>query len=264
MPGLPIEKKYNTKYGKISYYKQDGEPNYVFVHGLGGQKDLFSELFNIKESHNKGILCVDLLGYGKSGDIKEKYSFHIQAEALRELFLNLGITKINLVLHSMSSALTPHFLKFNDLEISQIFLLEGNLFEEDADWSHKISIMSDLEYKIYFEKIQKCSYLLLSQQLQSSYPEEQINKWAQCYVNANERAFRETSEELYEVTSNGSIIKTLYNFPGKIVYFRGGKNQDWSGYDKLKELDIDIIKVENAGHYLMLDNPRFVYSKIFE
>lgn len=266
MTGLPIEKKINTKHGIISYYQQNGKPNYIFIHGLGGQKELFSGLFKIPTTHEKGIICIDLLGYGKSSRIVDnlKYSFNLQAEAIKEMLLSLRLEKNNIVLHSMSSALLPQLLKFKDIEISQIFLLEGNLIEEDADWSHSISVMSDLKYKTYFEKLQKYSHIILGQQLQRSYSEEEIKRWSKCFINTDYRALRETSQELYNITIRGDIIDTLRNFPGRIVYFRGINNRNWQGYKVLEKLGIEVIKVENAGHFLMLDKPEYVYSKIFE
>jgi len=260
------ENECTTKYGTISYYQQNGTPNHIFIHGLGGQKDLFLGLFDFSFSQKKGILCIDLLGHGKSSRIARNltYTFDLQAEALKELFLKLDIKKINLVLHSMSSALLPHILKFEDVKISQIFLLEGNLIEEDTDWSHSISVMSDIEYKTYFEKLQKYSDRILARQLRSTHPSERIKKWSQCFVNTDQRALRETSQELCKVTFKGDIVNTLHDFSGRIVYFKSTENEEWNGYEILKKIGAEVINIKNAGHYLMLDNPKFVYSKIFE
>lgn len=258
--------KRDTTVGTICYLRQRGTPEYVFIHGLGGQKDLFSGAFDHPTAIGKGITCVDLLGYGESNrlDADLQYSFRLQAETLKELLLGLGTTRFHLVLHSMAAALLPALVKSKELEITTIFLLEGNLLEEDAGWSRSLSMMSDEEYRVYFAKLRKHAHIILAQQLRRPYSKAQIKEWARCFINADERVLRETAHELYAMTCRGDILMALHEFSGRVVYLRGVDDREWHGYDLLPELGIELVKVANAGHYLMLDDPEQVYGEIFE
>ena len=257
--------EYDTTIGKVCYLWQHGTPDYVFIHGLGGQKDLFSGAFDQPGAVGKGVTCVDLLGYGESSrlDSNLRYSFRLQAEALREALLGLGITRFHLVLHSMSAALLPALTKFEELGISTVFLLEGNLLEEDADWSRNLSALSDEEYRVYFAKLRKHAHMILARQLRHPYSRAQIKEWARCFINTDKRALRETAHELYAMTCRGDILRALREFSGRVVYLRGVDDREWHGYALLAELGIELVKVANAGHYLMLDDPKQVYGKIF-
>lgn len=127
--------KRDTIVSTICYLRQHGTSAYVFIHGLGGQKDLFSGAFDHPTAIAKGITCVDLLGYGESDRLNTdlQYWFRLQVEKLKELLLGLGTTRFYLVLHSMATALLPTLVKSKELEITTISLLEGNLLKEDVE-----------------------------------------------------------------------------------------------------------------------------------
>ena len=257
--------KLETAHGTVSGVMREGCPHYVFIHGLGGDSNVFAPVFDHSGVEYRGLLSLDLLGFGSSSRLDDAtpYSFALQANAVREALSQAGIEKFVLVLHSMASGLLPEMLKFDELEIETLFLLESNLLEEDAGWSRELSDMSDDEYRVYFQKVQKAARFVMASQLRRKHPREHLQQWSQGYVNSDERAMRETAIELYERTSSGKILDAVKAFDGRKVYFRGIDDCQWNGFDLLNSMGFETVKVPNAGHLLMLDDPEAVYGVIF-
>ncbi|MCI0440614.1 MAG: alpha/beta hydrolase [Chloroflexi bacterium] len=242
-----------------------GGPQYVFVHGLGGDKNIFVPAFEHPQAGGKSLLSVDLLGFGTSSRLEGRtpYTFALQTEALVEVLRQARIKRFNLVLHSMSSALLPELLAHDELEIPQIFLLEANLLEEDGDWSRDLYKMTEAEYSVYFQKIQKASRFVMASQLRRSHPRQRVEEWSRCFVQADARALRETAIRLYERTCSGEIVEALRKYRGRSVYFRGIDRRQWDGQELLAQLGIELVEIERAGHHLMLDDPETVYGMVF-
>lgn len=254
-----------TPWGRISYFARGGSPTYMFIHGLGGDKTLFDEAFRHERGMRFGIISVDLLGFGSSSRLDDghSYTFSLQAEALRELLTQLNVSECNLVLHSMASGLLPALTEFADLRIPSIFLLEGNLVYEDAGWSRSISEMPEGEFGTYFNRVKKTARYVMRQQLKGPHPKEQIERWSKCYQNANARAMREMALETYAATQQGKIANALKGVTARVVYLKGLDENSWSGHDFLIENGFELVKLPDAGHYLMLDDPETVYGTIF-
>ncbi len=80
-----------TKNGKISYLKRDGNPLIIMLHGLGGMGNNFMKIASCINP-DYGLIFPDLLGHGNSerpSDITVK----LQAESIHELIENLDIKK---------------------------------------------------------------------------------------------------------------------------------------------------------------------------
>lgn len=258
---VPLE----SKLGKISYLYRPGEPNFVFVHGLGGRKEHFRSAFDARSGLGKGVLCLDLMGFGASEHLPddEEYLLKTQAEAMNGLLVNLGISKINLIVHSMSSGIIPSLLAWGRVDVSAICLLEGNLIEADAGWSGTLTAMSDDEYEDYMRRVKKTARLVLSRQLVRSHSREQVQEWSGSFQMADERAMRETARHVHQATLGGDIARALADFGGPIIYIRGDADRDWPGRETLTSIGAELVVIDDAGHYVMLDAPDEVYEAIF-
>jgi pimeloyl-ACP methyl ester carboxylesterase len=256
---------FETSYGTASTIYKAGDPSFVFIHGLAGDKNIFSPAFEHPMAAGKELLSIDLLGFGESCRLNEStdYRFSVQAEVVREVLKSAGVTSFRLALHSMASGILPELLRFKEIDIQSIFLLESNMLAEESDWSRELSEMSDEEYRVYFKKIQKAARFVLASQLRRSHSRELVEQWSSCFIRADKRALRETAIELHQRTISGEIVEAMKTFNGQIVYLRGMDNRPWKGQALLEQLGIELIGLPNAGHYLMLDDPESVYSAVF-
>lgn len=264
-PNLAFDGPLESNSGNISYLYRAGEPTFVFVHGLGGHKEHFRTAFDAHSGLGKGVLSLDLMGFGASGRLRddEEYLLKNQAGALSTLLADLDIPSINLVVHSMSSGIIPDMLALGTVDVSAIYLLEGNLVEADSDWSGTLSAMSDDEYEDYIKRIKKTARLVLSRQLARPHLRNQVQEWSNCFQMADERALRETARHVHQATIGGEIAEALAEYSGPVVYIRGDADQDWPGRDTLASIGAEFVVIENAGHYMMLDAPNEVYQVIF-
>ena len=265
MPGSVMEEPLEGEIGNISFLYRRGEPNFVFLHGLGGQKEHFRSAFDLPSGLGKGVLSVDMLGFGASERLRddEEYLPKAQADALSGLLADLDIAKFNLIVHSMSSGVIPELLALDKVDVSAIYMLEGNLIEADAGWSGTLSAMSDDEYEDYIKRIKKTARLVLSRQLVRPHSREQVQEWSSCFEKADERALRETARYVHHATLDGDIARALADFSGPIVYIRGDADSDWPGREALVSIGAELVVIKNAGHYVMLDAPDEVYQAIF-
>ena len=73
---------FETTHGTISAVHRTGDTQYLFIHGLGGDKGIFSPAFEHPEVVGKGLLGIDLLGFGESSRLNDStsYTFKVQAE----------------------------------------------------------------------------------------------------------------------------------------------------------------------------------------
>lgn len=259
------DEEFFTSFGKISYWQKSGEPNYLFIHGLACDKTHFSLVFDHPAAFGKGIVCVDLLGHGLSDQIckDRNYSIELQAQAVNELLIELDVGKVTVVLHSMASTLLPAFAKIGHPNIRAIYLLEGNLVPEDAEWSKWLSSMQDEQLSRYVRKFKDHAQFVLKKNMHREYPRSVISRWSECFRSADPRIFREMGRDVYEITRNRGVQSALREFNGPKIYIRGSAESDWAGASMMKDLDVRLLEIENAGHYLMLDAPEPIYDVVF-
>ena len=194
-----LERSYaQTSYGKVCLLEKIGDPTYLFIHGLAGQKGVFKQLLSEDIPSGSGLICLDLLGHGDSDRLPQEleYTFAIQSMAIRELLSNRVINEVNLVLHSMASALLPHLLEFEDLRLSAIYLLEGNLTIGDAKWSTQIAEMSDDEFDKFVSRLGKYAPLILDKELHRRFDQENLSDWSRGFVKVDPRALRGLAREV--------------------------------------------------------------------
>lgn len=263
---LPMfSRSFDTSIGTVCTDWRSGDPTYLFIHGLGGSRVHFADAFEHPDSSERGLLSIDLLGFGASDRLADthRYSFKLQSVAVSEALSQLGPGRVNLVLHSMAAGLLTELPHMIGTRLSRVFLLEGNLREDDATWSQTLSSMSDEEHRDYFARVQKTAPYVLARQLDRSHSKTRIRLWSNSFLEADERAMREMAIELFNVTRTGAIGEAVSRLKDRVVYVRGENRREWDGYGLLQQLGVDLVRIPNAGHYMMLDDPARVYEAIF-
>ena len=259
---------YNCTHGKVAAWHLPGNPLYVFVHGLGGCKNHFEQAF-FEVPAGRGVLAVDLPGFGESDRFPEEtdYSFAAHAAVLGEVLCrttkDLGAARIVLTVHSMASGLLPEILALEIQPFAGLALLEGNLVPEDAEWSRRIVDMGEIEFQRYFTSLQKGGQYALAAELKAPQSKAELKRLAVCYCLADSRAFRATAAHALADTNAGLVIHALRKFTGPKLYLRGSQSSPWAGWSALSEADVSGVVIEHSAHFPHVDNPKQTYSTIY-
>lgn len=254
-----------TKYGKVCLLEKTGDPTYLFIHGLAGHKGVFEQLFFENIPRDSGLICLDLLGHGDSDRLPDEleYTFAIQSMAIRELLSKRGINEVNLVLHSMASALLPYFLGFEDLRLAAIYLIEGNLTIGDAKWSTQISEMSDGEFDTFVYRFGKYAPLILDKELNQRFDRGNLSDWSSGFVKVDPRALRGLAREVSSDSISGKILDSLGTVNERTFYLRSSGQNSGMKTELLEKLGIKVFSISGTGHYIMIDKPQEVAKAIF-
>lgn len=249
--------------GAIAATVLEGKPYHLFIHGLGGARFLFAGGFAEAASRGLGVIALDLPGFGDSAALADGHAYSLagHAGAVRAVLAELGVDGCYLALHSMSGALLPELL---DGSVLGVTLLEANLTEEDADWSAEIIAMDDAAFDAYWSRITRHAKRIFGFQLHGQASSEQIADWARCFTMMDRRAFRETARIVNGATCGDGIVAALREFHGPKRYFRGASSAAWGGREGLAAMGVAYDEIENAGHYLFLDNPKALYPALYD
>lgn len=245
-----------------------GNPLYVFVHGLGGCKNHFKQAFS-EAPVGRGVLAVDLPGFGESDRFPEEtdYSFAAHAAALGEVLCrtakDFGAARIVLTVHSMAAGLLPEMLALDFQPVAGLALLEGNLVPGDAEWSRRIVDMGETEFQRHFTSLQKGGQYALAAELKAPQTKTELKRLAACYCLADSRAFRATATHALADTKAGLVIHALRKFRGPKIYLRGSQSPPWAGWPALSEAGVSGVVIEHSAHFPHVDNPKQTYSTIY-
>jgi len=127
------------------------EGTYLMLHGIPTSSWMYRELVPEVAGRGYRVVAPDLLGFGASStpEIYEYYGPDQQAQYVSELLENLGIKKVNLVVHDMGSLVGWEMLIVNEIEIESIVVLDSIVDEFKAPRAKKGGIISWFMKKAY-------------------------------------------------------------------------------------------------------------------
>ncbi|MDA9319342.1 alpha/beta hydrolase [Candidatus Thioglobus sp.] len=231
--------------------------NFVFLHGLGLSNTIWKPILPYVKGN---FVCPDFLGHGNSPN--GIYSFESLWKFLREDLITLDWSSTTLIMHSMSSALLPEILK-SKVRPKSIFLIEGNLIEEDSLWSQQICQKSTDEFKSWILKLRANSDLILKMQLKNIHKKNDIATWSSGFKQVKEEALIQIAKQLVSRSKSQEIVSALIEIGSPTIYLRGSESNPWAqGEYMLKNIGVPVIKIPNAGHFPMLDNPYATWESI--
>ncbi|MFO7719364.1 MAG: alpha/beta fold hydrolase, partial [Gillisia sp.] len=93
------------------FYSTKGTGNpLVFLHGFLESTKIW-EPFIEKLSAKRQVICIDLPGHGKSGNISDIHTMELMADAVHAVLKHLRIEQVSLVGHSMGGYVSLAFLE---------------------------------------------------------------------------------------------------------------------------------------------------------
>lgn len=225
----------------ISYvHRQRSEELILFFHGIACTKNGFRSLYDDPLFEDYSLLFYDTVGHGDSSK-PDDFSYRLEDQALicQQLLDQFPHEKLHLVAHSMGSAvallLPPETLS----RINSLANLEGNLIGEDCYFTRRIIENSYKDYKeIVFEKQKK----------------KFVDNILFEYDQTTPTALYKTAESLVQWSDSDILLTRFHDLSCYKAYFIGDQTPDLAVSKRLR--DIPIITIPDAGHAMMIDNPK--------
>ena len=231
----------------------------MLVHGLGLDEDIWS-LF--EAIHFYKVEAFELPGHGKNSS--RQYSWEDIWENLnKDIKKNEG-EKINLVLHSFSSAILPEVLKSERI-FENIFIIEGIMATSDLGWTARLNDMDADEQNRWFSKFKVSSEITLRSQLKSKHSGQDLKKWSKGFRRVNKDALFTLAKNLVERVSVSEINKTIGRTHANLHYIKGQESGMCSAsFEAFKKTCVNTHVIPCSGHFPMIDNPLALNNIIVE
>lgn len=232
-----------------SYVRRSGDKWLLCLHGIQGNKALFSSLLQNPDFNQYSFLCPDFIGFGKSGQPEDfTYSLQQQLEVIISLLDHLKINRVSVIGHSLGGMVGTMMLGEIPGRVSALCNTEGNLRIDTTSTTRKAVAVSRDEFESDF-------YPNLIRSLQDSEePSAKMRLEALEMVSA--RVFYKTSQSIVEWADSGQLFDnfTKSATPKVLVFGQNGPFAPWVPRSNLPS-DIPTAEISNASHFVLHDNP---------
>lgn len=117
---------------KVHYSDQGTGPVLVFLHGFLEDLSMWKNIIGAFEETNR-VICVDLLGHGKTGNLGYIHSMEDQSEMLNHLLLSLNIPHSVMVGHSMGGYVALAFAERYPESLTALCLMNSTAMADDQE-----------------------------------------------------------------------------------------------------------------------------------
>ncbi len=270
----PYPVKYlNINQYKVAYLDEGQGDTILFIHGLSTNSYSFFTLYPLLLNKGYRIIAIDLLGYGKSDKPDLNYTIFSHRDVLATFMKSLKIKKVNLVGHSMGSAIGMLLsLKYKNLVNKLILLAPGGLnripesiiqylrnnYNEEIGSRYENPAVAES----YFKSISYFHNTYLHQFIQFRKNEMLKKNWVKTYQAIRRSFFSllessnfiinqvdEVSTSTLVLLAENDAIVPLEKVRNNIVRH----NNDWK---------VKIIK--KANHMIQFDQPQLVCKEIIQ
>jgi len=124
----------NVPYKNLNLYFTDqgnGDP-LVFLHGFLEDSGMWKKVVSSFVKTNR-VICLDLLGHGKTENLGYIHSMETQANMLKFLLDKLDIAKCTLIGHSMGGYIALAFTDLFPEKVSGLCLMNSTAFADDNE-----------------------------------------------------------------------------------------------------------------------------------
>lgn len=249
----------------VRYEKRGrGDIEVVAIHGLGCSKESFDGLFTAPEAANAKILTLDLIGFGDS-EKPEWFSYALtdQAKVVRAVIDLYDLTKIHVVCHSMGWAVGGILAQKIPEHIASFNSLEGLFLGDDDQYSRKADKFSLDDFKRFgFDEIKQSIRTLMDR----FGPNPSLEYWLKYTEKTSPEAYHRSAKSFIHWCDDPASLEWIRALPKKAAYFYGESNNLKQFKDTIEKLRgfVDLIPISNANHFMMLDNPKEFYKRLFE
>lgn len=246
-------KTFITKYGEIqTLFQKGGQPLIIFIHGLQGSKELFSQLISEPFLSNFDILVPDLLGFGTSSKpVDFDYSVSSFARVIQELIIATGHQRAIIIGHSLGGMIGTKLLESKS--VIGLISLEGNLRLDDCGQSQEIAKLSKEEFEaVYLPQ-------LINSLRESSAPSAAFRLSA--VQKTDPYALYQTACCIVAACRSGDLLAIFKQSNIKRLLIVG-KMSSFASRSALPPAKVVIVP--DAGHFLLHDNYPMVVDNIWK
>ena len=254
-------KRLSTGNGEIRYFRANNSQcsyDVLFIHGLGADKQWFTEQFDTYSLDERSWLVPDLLGFGQSAkpQLQDAYKMNNQAEILMALLIEEGVKNLVILAHSMGGpvavSLIERLSRQTDIEILSLFYLEGNLDINDAYLSGKFAAYSFEDYTRVFRKRLE----IIKNKDHSLYETTKA---------IGPFPFWASSIDLVKVSKSNELLPRIQECRNLVVYFVFGAHNKgrFSSEELIERAALPLLYIPDAGHMMYIDNPKEFWRVVF-
>jgi pimeloyl-ACP methyl ester carboxylesterase len=239
------------------HYQGEKNKTILFIHGLGSRKNDFQKAINFPELTQYNLLSVDLLGHGNSAKPSEfDYSMESQARIILELILKMNYhNNLIVVAHSMGGPIAIILAELLKKKPLGILYAEGNIDFSDCFGSNAIISSGSLDD--WLEKNYQKTVAQMLEQMGTK-PDSYANSFKQ----ADAKAIYLSAKNLVKISKDGKLLTRLVSLDVPVMPIYGELNKGKFTSEQKIAKKFTIKYISNAGHDMMLSNPKKFYESI--
>jgi len=229
-----------------AWFRDAGPDLFLFIHGLGCSKESWRDAWSSPALSGRSLLAIDLPGFGASPR-PEGFSYDLEEQAglLASIVDAHASRNLCIVAHSMGGAIAALLPAPAARRIDGLVLVEGRLVSSSCGIAAETVRADREEFKA--ETWQKFRRQVAADR-----------SAAFDLDRADRDAFYESGRSLIRWTSGQGLVPRFEAFGGHRAFVYGDANRH---LDELSLLDRNTLyRVEDAGHFVMNDNPADFYG----
>ncbi|PCJ89668.1 MAG: alpha/beta hydrolase [Flavobacteriales bacterium] len=219
----------------------------VFLHGFLESLEIWDD-YSDKLSEKFRVVCIDLPGHGKSGNIGNEHSIELMADCVRVVLDELKIKKCVLIGHSMGGYVALAFAENNPEYLSGFCLFHSHSFP-DSDERKK-------DRKMAIRVIKHNPALLINEMIPNLFAPENFKKFGKQAEKIRQAALAMTQKgtinSIWGMVKRKDRSHILKNSPCPVLYILGEQDpvMDFEVMKPLLKLSdkIQPLVIENCGH----------------
>lgn len=250
-----------------------GEP-VVFLHGTPSHSFIWRSIVGEVERAGHRVVLFDLLGYGQSErPLARDTSVRGQVAVLQQLLCHLGIDKVSLVAHDIGGAIAQRFATAEPGRVRKLMLIDTVSYDSWPSETWQRIIRDHLDD--YLDMAAADFEAMLTRQLRMTVvnPDHMSGETLQAYLAPHNSAlgrasFFEHQVRHYDPRYTQEIVPALARLTMPVRLLWGAQDR-WQPLAYAQRLAADIpgaelIIIDNAGHFVMEDQPARVRSEILD
>ena len=117
---------------KVHYSDHGHGPVMVFLHGFLEDLSMWKSIVDSLKKTNR-VICVDLLGHGKTGNLGYVHSMEDQAEMIKQLLDHLNLKRYAMIGHSMGGYIALAFADMYPNPLTALCLMNSTALADDKE-----------------------------------------------------------------------------------------------------------------------------------
>ena len=239
---------------------ENGSPTatLLYVHGLGESGLTLERIISDPQLTDYDHVVPDLPGYGRSAWAEEPLDLPGHAQALWDLIHVLDLPQLVLVGHSMGGVVGLYLAESSPTRLCGFLNIEGNVTLDDCGFSSRAADIAPKEWlaggwREFVERLHHEAYA------DSEEAPSVLQAYGASIHFADPRTLLRNSRDLVAVSKNDVLAERLGALPREKnvphLYLHGSRGTGPGSLDRLREAHVDIVRVDDAGHWPFVDRP---------